>query len=473
VIVAHAPTYESLASRSVPDWYHDAKLGIFVHWGLYSVPAWAPRGADIRTHVAESGWRSMFHNNPYAEWYLNTLRVGDTPTRRYHDATYGNGFPYDSFAPSFLRASADFDPDSWAELFSRVGARYMVLTTKHHDGFLLWPSASTSPSKPGFYATKRDLVGEVVQAARRRGLRAGLYYSGGLDWTFEARPVGDYMDVYTTIVQEPAFAEYATRHWNELIDRYAPAVLWNDIGSPREFDLPALFARYYDTVPDGVVNDRWSQELPDHVPQAGELINPPASRHHDFTTPEYASYEGTRSHKWEATRGIGHSYGFNRNEAPEDYLSVEQLVHHLVDVVSKNGNLLLNVGPMADGTIPAIQLERLEGLGAWLRTNGEAIFGTRPWSRAEGRTGDGVPVRFTRSGETVYAILLGTPGADDVVIEGLRPTGPTAVRVLGRNLDLAHREQADGLVIALPGDLDPSPAVALAIGPSTGATSTL
>ena len=227
----------------------------------------------------------------------------------------------------------------------------------------------------------------MVDAARRHGLRAGLYYSGGLDWTFEERPVRGYMDVYSTIVQDPDFVGYVTGHWRELIERFAPEVLWNDIGSPRSMDLPSLFADYYEAVPDGVVNDRWGQRLPEREPGPGEHINPPHSRHHDFTTPEYATYEALTAQKWEASRGIGQSYGYNQAELADDHLSVTELVHLLVDIVSKNGNLLLNVGPRADGTIPRLQLQRLEGLGAWLATNGEAIFGTRPWFTCGGRHG--------------------------------------------------------------------------------------
>ena len=198
--MAQATTLEALADRQVPAWYQDAKLGVFIHWGLYSVPAWAPLGGDIRRQVAEHGWEHMFRNNPYSEWYLNSLRLDGSPTRGYHEATYGAAFGYDDFVPSFEDGSESMDADAWAQLFRRIGARYVVLTTKHHDGYLLWPSALTSPHRPAGYAS-RDLVGEVVAAARRQGMRAGLYYSGGLDWTFDERPIAGYMDVYSTIVQ--------------------------------------------------------------------------------------------------------------------------------------------------------------------------------------------------------------------------------------------------------------------------------
>src|SRR5579871_3889686 len=184
----YEPTFESVMQHPVPTWYGDAKFGIFIHWGLYSVPGWAPDGADIDKQVEEKGWEAMFANNPYAEWYLNCLRIGDTQTRRHHIATYGVDFSYDDFVPMFDRAVERWNPDEWSELFSKVGARYVVLTTKHHDGFLLWPSATTSPYKPSGYATRRDLVGDLTDSVRRHGMKMGLYYSGGLDWSFEQTP---------------------------------------------------------------------------------------------------------------------------------------------------------------------------------------------------------------------------------------------------------------------------------------------
>jgi alpha-L-fucosidase len=305
----YEPTFESVRQHRVPDWYHDAKLGIFIHWGLYSVPGWAPHGGDIDQQVAEKGWSGMFANNPYAEWYLNTYRVGDTATRRHHIATYGPNSSYDDFVPLFNEAVKKWHPDEWAHLFKRVGARYAVLTTKHHDGFLLWPSARTSPHKPGHYATTRDLVGELAAAVRAQGMRLGLYYSGGLDWSFNPTPVRDFMDVYSTIVQTPEFVAYADFHWRELIERYQPSILWNDIGYPAKADAARLFADYYNRFPDGLVNDRWAQRMPEHIPGPGEPIGPPVADHADYTTPEYSSYDHIKNMKWEACRGIGHSFG--------------------------------------------------------------------------------------------------------------------------------------------------------------------
>ena len=417
--MTYEPTASSVRRHQVPEWYHDAKLGIFIHWGLYSVPGWAPHGPDIDQQVAEHGWEAMFANNPYAEWYLNSLRLGNTPTARHHAATYGENFSYDDFAPMFEQAVEQWNPDEWAALFEQIGARYVVLTTKHHDGYLLWNSALTSPHKPAGYAAKRDLVGDLTAAVRQHNLRMGLYYSGGLDWSFNQTPIRTGNDVRGTIVQSPEFVEYADAHWHELIERYAPSILWNDIGAPAAQNLPDLFARYYNAVPEGVIDDRWNQERANLGSNEWEAT-PTTIFYGDFTTPEYATYPEIVAKKWEATRGIGHSFGYNQNEGPDDYLSVEELVRSFVDIVSKNGNLLLDVGPMADGTIPELQRERLLGLGAWLGVNGEAIFGTRPWVTAEGKASEDLPVRFTQKDGALYAVLLGTPSTGSVTLEKLQ-----------------------------------------------------
>jgi alpha-L-fucosidase len=472
--MVYEPNLDSIRAHQVPDWFHDAKLGIFIHWGLYSVPAWAPHGDDIDKQVAEKGWEAMFANNPYAEWYLNSYRIGDTPTRHHHDATYGANFSYDDFAPMFNAAVADWNADSWAELFKKVGAGYVVLTTKHHDGFLLWDSARTSPHKPAGYAAQRDLVGELNRAVRAQGMKLGLYYSGGLDWSFETRPVRSFIDVYSTIVQTPEFIDYIDAHWRELMARYEPAILWNDIGAPANYDILKLFADYYNTIPDGLVNDRWSQRVPDseRIPQTGEPIGPTPSIHFDYTTPEYGSYKDIVPHKWEACRGIGHSFGYSQNEGEDDYLSIEALVHSFVDIVSKNGNLLLDVGPMADGTIPPMQVERLEGLGAWLAVNGDAIFGTRPWVRAEGHASGDLSVRFTRKGDAVNAILLGTPSAPAVHLRGLTAQEGSSVRLLGRDAPLNWAQNGADLTVQMPRGLSSAPAHTLQITPAPALHST-
>ena len=169
--------------------------------------------------------------------------------------------------------------------------------------------------------------------------------------------------------------------------------------------------------------------------------------------------------KWEATRGIGHSFGYNQNEGPEDYLSVEELVRSFVDIVSKNGNLLLDVGPMADGTIPQLQRERLLGLGAWLDVNGEAIFGTRAWVTAEGKSTEGIGIRFTQKAGSLYATILDTPKAGKITLEQLQAATGTTITLCGSSTPLAWTQQGNILSVSLPA-LENAPAYSLKITPA-------
>jgi alpha-L-fucosidase len=263
----------------------------------------------------------------------------------------------------------------------------------------------------------RDVVGELSSAVRRRCMRMGLYYSGGFDWSIQPGPVETALDALTVVPQTAQYAAYANGQWRELIARYKPAALWNDIGYPDAGNALQLFADYYAAVPDGVINDRFSL-------LAG-------STHHDYVTPEFTVLTDISATKFETVRGMGHGFGYNQTETEADYDSAEDLVRLLVDVVSKNGNLLLNVGPMADGTVPAPQVDRLHAIGAWLATNGEAIFATRPWTRAVGETSDGTPVRFTRSGDgaTLYAAMLGPLPSGAITVRDV--PAARAVRLLG------------------------------------------
>lgn len=418
-LVAYEPTLKSISTHTVPEWFHDAKFGIFIHWGLYSVPAWAPLSGDIQEVVKRDGFGGLLRHNPYAEWYLNSLRISGTSTEAHHAVTYGEDFPYERFQVEFERTSARMDPGAWADLFAASGARYAVMVTKHHDGYTLWPSKTTNPRAEGF-SSKRDLVGEVTKAVRSRDLRMGLYYSGVLDWTFRTEPIRDVFTFLENQRQDQEYVAYATAHFKELIDAYEPSVLWNDIGYPALGDVPSLVSYYYNAVPEGVVNDRFRQiRVPaSKVGQAlmraavsvrlafarGGLPEMP-SPHYDFRTPEYATYDETKPEKWESTRGIGHSFGYNQLETESHMLKGPELILMLSDIVSKNGNLLLNVGPTADGTIPEMQQRPLRELGRWLERYGEAIYGTRPWTRASARTSSEAEVRFTRKGDSLYALV--------------------------------------------------------------------
>lgn len=439
-------------TRALPAWFDDAKLGIFVHWTAAAVPAYAPiMESPFDLAAGGGGWEEAMRCSPYVEWYQNSISIEGSPAALHHAEHYGD-LPYDAFVEQFLDGHPGWQPAPWADLFQAAGARYVVLVTKHHDGVLLWPSATRNPHKER-WASERDLVGDLADAVRDRGLRFGTYYSGGLDWTFGGLPMTDFQSMFTAIPQTEEYLAYADAHWAELIERYRPDVLWNDIGYPAAADLGGLFERYYASVPDGVVNNRF-----DWMGQTAGAV------HCDFVTPEYST-KGDPNRKWESTRGIGTSFGFNREESDATYLSPDELVRMFVDVVAHGGNLLLNVGPTGDGTIPWAQAQRLLALGWWLRTNGDAVYGTRPWHRTDGTTGEGHDVRYTTRDGDLYAIVLGTPGSAQLRLDVTPPPG-AAVHLLGHDSPLRWSADGDGCGIDLPGRPAPAPAITLRLSPA-------
>ena len=445
----YEPTIESLSKHEVPKWFKDAKLGIFIHWGVYSVPGWAPLTGEFNEVVASQGWDYWFKYNPYAEWYYNSMKLEGGDTYNYHRQTYGENFTYDDFIPSFNEAIANWNPSEWARLFSQVGARYVVLTTKHHDGFLLW--SSDTVHKSGNVAS-RDIVGELTQAVRQEGMRMGLYYSGGIDWSFQDTTVTDFNTLLGAIIQDPVYAEYANNHWRELIDRYQPSILWNDLGYPSPDDTLEVMAYFYNNVPDGVVNDRFDL--------GGQFGLP-----FDFSTPEYSQLQEIEPKKWESTRGLGYSFGYNQNDTDLNLISVNELVDLFVDVVSKNGNLLLNIAPKADGSISELQKERLIGLGNWLNINGEAIFGSRYWTRSSDITFEDIQVRYTTNRNNLYAVLLDTPTTRKITIPELVLPKNATITMLGVRGRLSWQQDGRNLSVTLPdmSTVEQSPAYTLKI----------
>lgn len=465
----YKPTLESIRRHPLPDWYQNAKLGIFVHWGLYSVPGWADSRNDPYSVIADGGFDRYFRENPYAEWYLNTLKFTDGPTRAYHDRTYGAHFVYEDFQPLFERAAQTWVPGDWAELFEKAGAGYAVLTAKHADGYLLWPSRVGNLARPGYQST-RDLVGEFAAAVRARGLYAGLYYSGGMDWLLNPERIDTPEKIYSTILDGSEYVAYADAHWRELIDRYRPSVLWGDIMYPPGANTLELFADYYNRVPDGVINDRFATRF---APPRQLGLQPPGI-HYDFLTPEYTGFNEIQVEKWETCRGISNSFGYNRDDDESSYLSAATAIRMLADIVSKNGNLLLNVGPRADGSIHELQRACLLGLGAWMEVNGEAIRSTRPWRRAESTTACGVAVRFTCKRSALYALLLDTPRQGEVCVKGMPAAPGSDVRLLSHGEPLEWRHSGDDLVVRLPRPLPEQPAHVLKVAsPNGGVYSTI
>ena len=438
--MANASNAGEAVSRA-PKWHQDAKLGIFIHWGIFTIPAFAPRGDgninDIVRENPNDGWARL----PYTEWYPNSIRFPGTPAAEHHRATYGDR-SYWSFREEFDAASQAFDAATWADLFQEAGAKYAVFVTKHHDGYCLWPTEVSNPHKPGWHS-KRDFVGELATAVRERGLTFGTYYSGGLDWTFRHHPIGTFGDLMACVPYEDDFRSYALAHYRELIDRYDTAVLWNDIAYPNEGDREALFAEYRKKNSQGAINDRWlaNQQLFTAMrePAARAALNAaiaerwasgaateamPDSGLGDYRTPEYSSELEFGDRNWEACRGMDTSFGYNAQAQPEDFLGAEDLIRSFVDIVAYGGNLLLNVGPRADGSVPDHQQALLRTLGAWLKTNGAAIYGTRRTAVPAGVASDGTPYRVTASENALHVLFFGRPSASTVTLPNVR--GATA-----------------------------------------------
>jgi alpha-L-fucosidase len=303
---------------------------------------------------------------------------------------------------------------------------------------------------PADHRADRDLVGDLTAAVRAHGLRMGLYYAGGVDWTFTDRPIRTMTDLMANQALGPGYARYAEAQVRELVDRYEPSILWNDMGWPAESDPNGIIAAYYAAVADGVVNDRWTQAT---LPQNGvgrrlylgfiatvlrlmsmsgrSLPKPVPTFHYDIETHEYDAPSSPIAVPWELTRGLGNSFGYNAQETAADLMSGTDLVHLLVDVVSKGGNLLINVGPDGHGRIPELQRQPRAHLGTWLESSGEAIFETHPWSQFETTTSDGQQVRFTEKDGRLYLIVLADRLPAEMVVRDLAPTPGSSVRYLG------------------------------------------
>ncbi len=418
--VANAQTYrpdwESLNSRPIPKWYPDAKFGIFIHWGLYAVPAWA-------TNSNADGFGSN-----YAEWYWQRLFAPNLKIHKefvaFHDSVYGKNFTYPEFANRFKCEL--FNPTQWAQLFKDAGAKYVVLTSKHHDGFCLWPSAQAWNWNAKDIGPHRDLAGELTGAVKKTGLHMGFYYSL-YEWfnPLYKKDVGAY-------VQQQMIPQV-----KDLVTRYSPDILWADGDwdqSTKTWGSEQLLAWLFNesvSKENIVVNDRWGSDT--------------KGKHGSFSTSEYGSGHITKGKPWEETRGIGESFGFNRNENLSEYASSEKLVHSLISVVARGGNLLLNVGPAADGTIPVIMQQRLMDIGSWLKVNGEAIYETSAWNDAPPVTKE-TDLFFTQKGKDIYAIA--TKWKNEWVIKNIGK--PVAVTMPGYKGKIEFNYKGGILTIKLP-----------------------
>lgn len=426
-------TWDSLDQRKMPEWYQNAKFGIFIHWGVYSVPAW--RQLNVERFGSYAEWY-------YASVYGNFKNYGDD----FHQRIYGDDYEYREFAKDFNAEL--FDPEYWAELFNYAGAKYVVLTSKHHDGYSLWPSDNPHKKnwRVGDVGPKRDLVGDLTEAVRNRGMRMGLYYSI-VDWetNWSHRPEGGYFvpkkDREKYGIDEDKYPdEILIPQMKELVNKYSPAVIFTDGGewdfSEEYSQVKEFMAWLYNEAPNKdevVINDRFCVGMP--------------GRHGDYFSTEYKDVDGFGDkHPWEESRGIGGSYGFNRAENLLNYNSSEQLIHELIEIVSNGGNLLLNVGPTADGRIPIIQQQRLKDIGDWMAVNDSAIFDTNPTVKI---ISSNEKLFFTENDNRINIIL--TDWIEDYInLEKNESFSVSSIKLLGFDGKIEFEDSENKLKIKVP-----------------------
>lgn len=413
----------SLSRVQAPNWWRDAKLGIMFHWGPYSVPAY---GANF-----------------YAEWYMHDMSKNNY-TKAYHLKTYGEQFNYDDFFDEFT--ATKFDASQWVALMEASGARYSVGTTKHHDGFALFDTKNTSYRNSLHYGPKRDLMKELMLAAQNSTVRFGTYFST-VEWFnpiqnpygFEPFLGGPYRNAYTgKAVPYTGYIEKAdfiddiqSPQQQILMEEYKTNIMWCDIGGPSRGCQNS--AKWYNEArkrgENVVMNNR-----------CGCLFN-------GFATPEYATYSGTVQNLWETNEGLApFSFGYNAQDSPSSYKTSQQLVKMLVDVVSKNGNYLINFGPEASGLIPKAQQDSLLGMGKWLKTNGEAIYSTRYWNL----TPQEADWRFTTKDGIFYMISLTKPATSYTFKSPIPVRDGDRITLLGAKGTIKYTINEEGLLTINP-----------------------
>ncbi len=480
----YEPTFESLDSHPVPQWFRDARFGIFIHWGVYSVPAFHEWFVEMMS--PRSTWGQTPGGPPY------TAAQGDLPdsvfqaetrgsrgqANQYQRENYGVDFEYDQFIPMFK--AEQFDPDAWADLFVQAGARYVVMTARHGDEFALWPTRFASRNSMDM-GPHRDLAGDLLKAVRSRGLKMGFYHNTTYSFWDKRFPGKEWV-------------EYINNSIKELVDLYQPDILWGDVtvspfadpnGKPLNadhFNSKEVIAYFYNhsKKPDEVVtNERWGHDTTRAGSQSKRSVSKSLLAQYekelnivngsllgDFQTPERRNISRIYTMPWETCDALDPtSWGYNRRTPDEMYMTTNELVDYLADIASKGGNLLINIGPKADGTIPEVMQDRLRGIGAWLSVNGEAIYGTRPWSvygegYANEETGswdspDGDyqfkagDIRFTRRGNVLYAILLEWPGRE-ILINSVKGLKIKKLSLLGSDEQIHWQQTGEGLRVSLP-----------------------
>ncbi|GAB6019028.1 hypothetical protein CHUAL_000657 [Chamberlinius hualienensis] len=397
-LAQYKPTWDSLDTRPLPSWYDEAKIGIFIHWGVFSVPSY------------KSEWF----------WWMWQGYRADGDVIQFMNDNYPPYFTYSEFAPSFT--AEFFQPDQWAELFQDSGAKYVVLTSKHHEGYTLWPSATSWNWNSADVGPKRDLVGDLAQSIRKKtDLRFGVYHSL-MDWF---HPL--YLQDKSKLFINSSFPEAKTLpELYDLVNKYEPEVIWSDGDweAPADYWKSKEFLSWlYNESPvkeSVVVNDRWG------------LLT--ACHHGGFYTCNDRYNPGKLiEHKWENCMTIDQkSWGYRREANLEDYLSIDDLIQTLASTVSCGGNMLMNIGPTKEGTINVVFQERLRQMGKWLKVNGEAIYATKPWKfQNDTQTHDIWYTSSNNGGKTVYAIVLKWPKSGTLELGAPAASKETTVSMLG------------------------------------------
>lgn len=421
------PTWDSIkANYKTPDWWRDAKFGIMMHWGLYAVPA----------HGSEWYALHMYNNADILKWHQEHFGEQDK-------------FGYKDFIPMFT--GARYDPDAWATLFKKAGAKFVVPTAEHHDGFALYDS-KVNRFNAKQMGPKRDLIGDMAIAVRKQGLKFGVSDHSMEHYTFiqinqnlKAHDLFDpeWKDFYSVADRNNPdnltkfLANWVAKSF-DLIDKYQPDILWYDNGvNPRTFDpLKLKVAAYYYSRA-----KEWNKEV-SFSTKADAFL---AGTIMDYERQGRAPKDLTE-HVWQVDDPVLYRFGYTEDH-PESFAKPEGVIRNLVNNVSKNGGLLLNISPKADGTIPDNQQELLLSIGKWLDVNGEAIYGSRPWKQAEEGN-----FRFTTKGDTLYATSLRWPG-ETATLAALgkdHANGIQRVELLGSSTPVQFTQDADGLKLMLP-----------------------
>lgn len=446
-----------------PEWFNDQKFGIFIHWGAYSVPAFG------------SEWypRQMYMDTATFSAQLKLGAAGPNPVYLFHKKRYGDQkeFGYKDFIPMFK--AEKFDPVEWISLFKKAGAKYVVPVADHHDGFAMFASKTTRWNSANM-GPKRDVLGELFEEGRKQGLIMGASSHYAFNWSFYNKKDHfdtvdpEYADLYSPKgkdLSEPVSEEFKKMWWErttDLIDNYKPEILWFDfyldIPDFEEY-RPKIAAYYYNK---GL---EWEKEVVINDKNLYHEAFPEGTVIYDL---ERGKLPGIRELPWQTDTSIGKkSWGYVTNEEAK---TPNSLVDDLVDIVSKNGNLLLNVGPKPDGTIPEDQKETLLKIGAWLDMNGEAIYEADYWlTFGEGPTEEkggymsehakkkdftAEDIRFTKKGDNLYAIMLDWPSNGKINIKSLAQGSEYAegleiksVRLLGSDTKLSYEQTDSGLSV--------------------------